>query len=177
MSMGYEDLLEELELLPQWRLRKPPTQQQLETVQAMPVAQADTPVSTASCRLIVSEDAHMVLMLARNQTPEADQLLGNMLNAVNFSIQKDITEGDVSHLSSYENALVVIMGAELAQLVLARSDALNQLREQVHIYQDSLQTVVTYSLDNLLENPQHKSACWQDLCMAQSVIQDLKSKD
>lgn len=177
MSMGYDDLLEELELLPQWRLRKPPAQQQAAVVHVKPETQAETSATAVPCRLIISENASMVLVLAPNQTSEAEQLLGNLLNATGFSIQEDIAEGDISHLGGYQDALVVIMGAELAQLALARSDALNHLREQVHVYQDSLQTVVTYSLDDLLENPQYKSACWQDFCAAQLTIDNLKSKD
>lgn len=197
MSMRDEDLLEELELWPQWQLRRelvaPAMQPHMVAPTSIEPAPADTRIAEPSMatesskevetptnaaltpfRLLVNNNASMLIVCDQVISTAMQTLLNNLLKVMDFSLQQDITDADASKLASYHGAVVLVMGESLGQTVLKQTLGIEQLRHQVHVH-ESKQVIVTYAFADLVDQPAHKARCWQDVCLAQLTIAHLKS--
>ncbi len=175
--MSREDILRELELLPMWQLRNPDVKTEIvEVVQSEAVKQAhftnevEMPES-ASFRLIASEDGQWLFALTQ-QTEAAETLLHNMLTAVAVKVGRDIAEALATTIADFQPKVIVVMGEELAQQLLALSLPLEQLRGGVYALNE-IPVIVTYTPDALLQNPADKVSAWADLCHAKFTIDRL----
>lgn len=188
MSVHDQDLLEELELWPQWHLRREPVAPEMQSgtigLQLKEEAQAEIiatqPSATADAqltqfRLLVNQDASMLIVCDPTLSPTMQALFNNLLKVIDFSIQQDIASADVSHLANYHGAVVLVMGESLGQAALKSTLEIDQLRQQVHAH-ESRKMVVTYAIADLVNHPENKAYCWQDLCLAQLTINHLKSQ-
>lgn len=68
--------------------------------------------------------------------------------------------------------VIVALGRISAQLLLKTSEPLGKLRGKVHHYGKSvIPLVATYHPAYLLRSPQQKSKAWEDLLLAQSIVE------
>ena len=189
--MTREDMLRELELLPAWQLRAPvarefvvkmnlapveETQRELQAdVSEQKVNEISAPV--VNLRMLMSEDAQYLFLLAPLQTSEEETLLQNMLKALHVKTRTDIGLQSISNLSAYSPKIIIAMGEAAAQgLGLATTlDALrgvHDIRGQVHQTAFGL-VAVTFSPAHLILNNADKALAWHDLCLAKLTIEAL----
>jgi uracil-DNA glycosylase len=175
--MSREDLFRELELLPVWQLRNPvvgintPETEAavLPTEAEVSGNQQKSEASTYRFRLIVSEDGQWLFALKQQHSTEAETLFHNMLKAVNVKIGRDVAEAQtVTHVDCVPR-VIVLMGEELAQQLLALSQSLVQLRGQPHTINNT-PVIVTYAPDDLLQQVADKANAWEDLCLAKATV-------
>ncbi len=175
--MNREDVLRELELLPVWQLRAPASIS-APIVAPMPVIeQASVPVETqapqTTLRIIVSDDANYLFLLAALQSSEEEVLLQNMLKALlNTNSAKtriDISSQGILNLNQYAPKIIIVMGEVAAQSLLNANESLENLRGKTHLHHN-LPVVVTYHPSHLLANAADKAKAWADLCLAKRLV-------
>lgn len=194
MSMRDIDLLEELELWPQWHLRRDLTAPVIkhhvnapETVESLsdtpqPVisspktAELSRDVEQTQFRLLVNQDASMLFVCDQALSPTMQTMLDNILKAINFSAQQTMMNSDIKQLDDFQNAVVLVMGMSLGQTILNQKFDMSKLPQKVHA-QENRQIIITYALSDLVSQPEHKARCWQDLCLAKLTTEHLKSQN
>lgn len=177
--MSREDVLRELELLPVWQLRNPIaapatelTQPEQASIQETvgDVQQAEVP--SASVRLMASEDGQWLFVLKPQQSEAAETLLHNMLTAVAVKVGQDLAEAPIATIADYQPKVIVAMGEDVAQQLLALTHPLAQLRGKAHTLNET-PVIVTYAPDALIQNTADKANAWADLCFAKFTIAHL----
>ncbi len=179
--MSREDVLRELELLPVWQLRNPAARAELVTEQTQSEEviiqeaigdeqQADAP--SFSIRLIASDDGQWLFALKPQQTQAAETLLHNMLAAVAVKVGQEMNEAPITAIADFQPKVIVAMGEDVAQQLLALTQSLAQLRGMVHNLKET-PVIVTYEPDDLLKNTPDKANAWADLCLAKITIAHL----
>lgn len=180
--MTREDALRELELLPVWQLRAPVTPTQAKVLQATEltpqqvevpeIATPDNaPVVQQTLRLLESEDASYLFLLAPLQTAEEETLLQNMLKAIQAKTRVDIGSQSMSDLSAYSPKIIIAMG-ELASERIGLGANIHAVRSQMHQTEFGV-AIVTFSPQHLLQNLADKAMAWEDLCLAKAHIKTL----
>jgi len=117
--LSREDVLEELELLPVWRLRNPSVVAKVSAIPAVvegavqiePVQIEQVPAVTVDVepvqeapaieptfRMIVSDDGQWVFVMTPDPAPEVETLLQNMLKAVSVKPKQDVADANRSLL-------------------------------------------------------------------------------
>lgn len=162
MSLTREDVLRELELLPVWQLRAP-------ALEPAPVA-PDAPTLTPpiNLRMILSDDAHYLFLLAPLQSSEEETLLQNMLKAMYAKPRVDISLRGIADLSTHQAKIIIAMGEIAAQAIGLQANS-HAASSQVHQTAFGA-AIVTFSPAHLLQNGADKARAWQDLCLAKSTI-------
>ncbi len=178
--MSRDDILRELELLPVWQLRHPVALEK--TAEAIPTAelieqesdvdQSQAPSQVFTFRLMASEDGQWLFALKSQQNEEAETLLQNMLKAVTVKIGQEMAEAQATIIADYKPKVIVAMGEDVAQQLLALNQPLAQLRGKAHGLKET-SVIVTYAPDALLQNPADKANAWADLCLAKFTIANL----
>lgn len=181
MTMTREDVLRELELLPVWQLRTPVTPTQAKVAQATELTQqveaqeVTAPVSAPevqqTLRLLVSEDASYLFLLAPPQSVEEETLLQNMLKAMQAKTRVDIDSQSMSDLSAYSPKIIIAMG-EMASQSIGLIANIHAVRSQIHQTEFGV-AIVTFSPRHLLQNLADKAMAWEDLCLAKAHIKSL----
>lgn len=187
--MTREDVLHELELLPMWKLRMQAT-----TTEAEPVEKAEIITSAESAQpeleglnhvslnvapmryeITISQDKNWAFIWPASLDLPASQgmLFNNMLHAL--KIEKT-TKLHAESLANIGICIIVAMGETTAQALLVSAEPLEALRGKLHVVDDT-PLVVTYDLDYLLINMADKAKAWEDLCLAQSAMLRLQTKD
>lgn len=97
-------------------------------------------------------------------------LLYAMLKAINVSYD-DVAvitsnEYPMLDLDATNNKLVLVLGRAALSCIDGISESFEHCRGKIH--QTDIDTVVSYGLDELLNNPHKKAAVWQDLLFAKS---------
>ncbi|MFW5432724.1 MAG: hypothetical protein ACKE5M_04350 [Methylophilaceae bacterium] len=182
--MSREDMLQELELLPVWQLRKPSpvTAEEAKSAVDKPVVLqvaasavekiTETPEVSPQFRLLISDDAQWAFVLGAQHSDEAEALLQNMLKAVSVKVSQDIEDANTEQLNKYVPKGIVVMGEAEAQQLLNEKQTLEQLRAKAHQYQN-IPVVATYAPSHLLLHLQDKAKTWDDLCLAKLTIASL----
>lgn len=177
--MSREDILRELELLPVWQLRNPVAAPKIELTQSEQAIihetigdEQEAEVSTVSIRLITSEDGQWLFALKPQQTEAAETLLHNMLAAVAVKVGQDVAETPIISIADFQPKVIVAMGEDVAQQLLALTQPLAQLRGKTHELKET-PVIVTYAPDALLQNTADKAHVWADLCLAKFTIAHL----
>lgn len=181
--LSREDMLQELELLPAWRLRQAapmsvekvkPDISQAEDVVAEEAIKPELtiPKATTLFRLLLSDDTQWAFILPANHSEEAETLLQNMLKAVSVEVSQDVTEASTALLSQHTPKMIVVMGEVEAQQLLNNQQPLTQLRGKAHPY-ESASVIATYPPSYLLQHLQDKAKAWEDLCLAKLTITNL----
>ncbi|MDF1588035.1 MAG: DNA polymerase III subunit psi [Gammaproteobacteria bacterium] len=102
-------------------------------------------------------------------------LLYAMLKAINVSYDDVavITSNDylMLDLDSTNNKIVLVLGSAALSYIDGISETLEQCRGKIH--QVDIDTVVSYGLDQLLNDPNKKAVVWQDLLFAKRHYQQL----
>jgi DNA polymerase len=86
------------------------------------------------------------------------------------------------HISLINPSILVLFGNVSAKLLLTKSQNLSKLRGNWYEYQSktisnskkSIPTITTYRPSDLINNPSHKKAVWEDMLMIQRKRADLK---
>lgn len=202
MSLSQEDLLQELELLPVWRLRDPvpspvveaapqdgvveasPQEASAKEISAVEVKPAlaavenlaeksvEIPQPTHQFRFVASEDAQWGFVLEKQHDDEAEVLLQNMLKAVAVKVMHDVSDATVERLDQQQAKVLVVMGQGEAQALLNSTEALAQLRGKVHQHK-ATPVIATYSPSELLLQLENKAKAWEDLCLAKATLANL----
>ncbi len=73
-------------------------------------------------------------------------------------------------LTALSPRIIIALGACAAQTLLSRTTAISQLRGKIHSWR-GIPLVCTYHPAYLLRNPVQKSATWQDILIACSILQ------
>ncbi|MCH9799402.1 MAG: hypothetical protein K0U18_01150 [Betaproteobacteria bacterium] len=177
--MNREDILRELELLPVWQLRNPVaapatelTQPEQASIQETVGDVQEAEVPSASVRLMASEDGQWLFVLKPQQSEAAETLLLNMLAAVTVKVGQEMAETPISTVADFRPKVIMAMGEDVAQQLLALTQPLAQLRAKVQKLTET-PVVVTYAPDDLLLNPAEKASAWADLCLAKFTIANL----
>ena len=170
MTMTREDMLRELELLPVWQLRAPVVtkNEQVQTPQTVVPATIEK-ASAPQFRMIVSDDAHYLLVLSPTQNAEEETLLQNMLKSICAKTRMDIGSQSIGQVSENPTKVIVAMGETAAQALLNATEMLENLRGKLHQTQP-IPVVVTYHPRHLLINAADKANAWEDLCLAKAHV-------
>ena len=182
-----EDVLRELELLPVWTLRAPlPNQAAVEPIQVMPVEAAtlkivesvvieqaiiETPQTVSSPAVfIISDDKKWAFVLPAELTGQAADLFNNILRALHINkTQTSQTQQLVKDIAGLEVGVIVAMGEEMARLLFASAQTLENLRGKIHTV-NGLPIMATYHPNELLQHALNKAKTWDDLCLAMDVL-------
>jgi len=178
--MSREDILRELELLPVWQLRNPVAAPETELMQSSEQLvnqqttsdEQEAEVTSVKVRLIVSEDGQWLFVLKAQQTEAAETLLHNMLAAVTIKVGQEMAEAQITSIVDFQPKVIVAMGEDVAQQLLALTHPLAQLRGKTHELKET-PVIVTYAPDALLQNTADKAHAWADLCLAKFTIAHL----
>jgi DNA polymerase len=187
--MSREDLLRELELLPVWEVRNPAPEtegvhadqarksevsvQAVESVSTVAHSiESLTESSTWSLRLMTSQSREWLFILGQEQDAEAEQLLKNMLNAVNVKGDHNETVNSEAQIEQHQPKIIVVMGEVEAQQLLNEKQSIEQMRGKPHFI-GKVPVIVTYSPNHLLLNLADKAKAWEDLCLAKFTIANL----
>lgn len=177
--MSREDILRELELLPVWQLRNPLaapetalTQSEEAIIQETTSDEQEAEAPSVSIRLIASEDGQWLFVLNSQQSEAAETLLHNMLAAVTVKVGQELAEAQITSIVDFQPKVIVAMGEDVAQQLLAHTHPLAQLRGKTHELKET-PVIVTYAPDALLQNTADKAHAWADLCLAKFTIANL----
>lgn len=113
----------------------------------------------------------VVMIDNQNYGEQAQRLLHAMLLSVGVK-EHQLAIIDTKQLSQLQTIaaqkkVLIILGSSMAQELLDE----NIVRGSIHQTMDSkISTVVSYALDDLLENPQKKAHAWQDLQLAKQAL-------
>ncbi len=178
--MMHEDILKELELWPEWRLKvalpevvaPDVTIPSVEVIDVMPEVVDHSPILNA----YESEDGRCVMLhAARDFTQEQEQLWVNMCKAMGVKatlIQPHARVKDL--LNGRSPAVLILFGEEVAQTVLQSESNFDDLRGTQHFYKTSLTinvpVIVTYDLNHLLQQLPDKAKAWDDLRSALKLM-------
>lgn len=195
-----EDILRELELLPVWKLHTPlPTTPMVESAQTpqtetivagielaetcVESAETDLPEAAIAnetvanhheihavftATLICSDDQKWAFVLPADLTGQSADLFNNILRAL--QIKPTQTVHTQQPMQDIQHAQVVVaMGEIMAQQLLNSAEPLENLRGKQHLI-ESVQVVVTYHPDALLQHLPNKAKAWDDLCMALNIL-------
>ena len=113
----------------------------------------------------------VVMIDEQNYDEQAQSLLHAMLLSIGIEEQqlavigaKQLTQ--LQNVSAQQKVLIVL-GHDIAKEQLGES----VIRGAIHKTLDSqISTVVSFALDDLLENPQNKADAWQDLQLAKQAL-------
>ena len=184
-----EDVLRELELLPVWKLRAPlPTAPIVELIQAVLTGNVENnreskseefeqaeispiqPVIVNSAVFIASDDKKWLFVLPEELTGQSAELFNNILRALKTKpAQTAHTQQLTQDIEQSGAKVVVAMGEIAAQQLLTSAESIENLRGKLHLV-NSLQVLVTYHPDEILQHLPNKAKTWDDLCMALSVV-------
>lgn len=193
MAMTREDVLRELELLPVWQLRTPlenvvhkvalnhlqkPNQEKAEEIfqepQNLPAEIVQKP--EPSYYYYMAENNACVFICAHDDTPRARMdtglqsiLFDNICIAMQIKAKKIPID-----LAGCTAKVLIAMGEKTAQSLLNNADNIDDLRGKTHVLHN-LPLIVTYSAAEMLEHLPIKAKTWQDLCLAQTLIQSLQT--
>lgn len=175
MSLTRDDVLRELELLPAWKLRVPIETKAIDKVEVVAVEKPSSTLST-QYEISISQDKHWAFIseismpVGRMDASLQSTLLNNILHAL--SIEKP-SKMQTGNLADVQAKIIVAMGESVAQALLNRQDALENLRGKLHV-SGKAQLIATHDLAHLLKYPADKAKVWQDLCLARAHLQSLR---
>jgi len=112
----------------------------------------------------------VVMIDDQNYGEQAQRLLHAMLLSIGIEEQQLVII-DAKQLTQLKNVsaqqkVLIVLGNDMAKEQLGES----VVRGSVHKTLDSqISTVVSFALDDLLENPQNKADAWQDLQLAKQA--------
>jgi len=112
----------------------------------------------------------VVMIDDQNYGEQAQRLLHAMLLSIGIEEQQ-LAIIDAKQLTQLQNIptqrkVLIVLGCDIAKELLGES----VVRGLVHKTLDShISTVVSFALDDLLENPQNKADAWQDLQLAKQA--------
>lgn len=120
----------------------------------------------------------LILIDKETYSEQAQRLLHAMLSSIGLSLQRVaiITHEQLPELQnlSAERKVLLAFGTAAAQLLLDDQLPFDDCRGRTHqILASQLTTVVSFGLEDLLNNPENKVLAWQDLQLANSVHQQL----
>ncbi len=131
--------------------------------------------SSQELTFISSDDGDWLFVLSSNvMTNEEQQLFQNICKAMRIKTKPAETSTNVLMLiDSLHPKLLLVLGEEVAQIMLLSKESIETLRGSKHQPQGAT-LIVTYDLAHLLKNPADKAKAWNDICMSLQVLQDLK---
>lgn len=111
---------------------------------------------------------------------DAGVLLDKMLIAIQLQRGKNVYLTQLSEpdyfkrqIALIQPKLIVAFGEKAAQSLLSSNEPLDTLRGKVHQYQ-GVSLVASYAPSHLLQHTQDKAKAWADLCLARSIVEQLK---
>ena len=113
----------------------------------------------------------VVLIDGQNYSEQAQRLLHAMLFAIGIE-HNQVAIIDSQQLAQLQNVpqqrkVLIVLSERIAKSLLGES----VIRGSVHQTLNSqISTVVSFSLDELLENPENKALAWQDLQLAKQAL-------
>ncbi|NOQ82029.1 MAG: hypothetical protein GQ548_05850 [Methylophaga sp.] len=113
----------------------------------------------------------VVLIDGQNYSEQAQRLLHAMLFAIGIE-QNQVVIIDSEQLTQLQNMprqrkVLIVLSEVIAKSLLGES----VIRGSVHQTLNSqISTVVSFGLDELLENPENKALAWQDLQLAKQAL-------
>lgn len=113
----------------------------------------------------------VVLIDGQNYSEQAQRLLHAMLFAIGIE-QNQVVIIDSEQLTQLQNVprqrkVLIVLSEVIAKSLLGES----VIRGSVHQTLNSqISTVVSFGLDELLENPENKALAWQDLQLAKQAL-------
>ncbi len=155
--------------IPVWELRPASTAQnfELDTHGLEQVLSDQTEIQRQQPWIVVTDE------IEPNSAKQS--LLYAMLKAINLSYDDVavITSTDYSRLvlDSANNKIMLALGHQALNCIKGISESIEHCRGKIH--QVDIDTVVSYGLDELLNNPTKKAAVWQDLVFAKRHYQQL----
>jgi uracil-DNA glycosylase len=191
MSMTREDILRELELLPVWRLKNPPSAHEvkLENIQVgtETVTPVDPPVASAAPVIAKTGTHAPVEQISKVEKPKVEKivkqwafvcsfsisqaqacsiLLNNIIKATHLAAADYVLLKDIQTIAHYQVCDILLFGLEAANAYLNVNEVdLAKLRGQYHVVGD-VRCWVTYHPEQMLQDPLLKRDVWRDICTA-----------
>jgi hypothetical protein len=172
--MNRDDVLRELELLPVWQLRASPkivkadiAEQPLQ--QAIEIAPIiETATEAESLELHISADKKWIFALPKDRM--AIGLQSSLFNNILHALQVEKTNTfELENLADCGAKVIIAMGEATAQQLLNSTESIEQLRGNLHTYQQIV-LIVTYHPKDMLQYLPNKAKTWDDLCLALSIV-------
>jgi len=142
-------------------------------IQTWGLQNTDNQVSTLAHTALEAANQNAELMVINKTfTKQADLLLNNMLRSIGFTknnthITKEtpICNNHIENEINYiKPKLLLALGKDIANCLLNTNSSLNELRGNIHNF-NNIPVVVTYDLADLLLNPKDKSHAFKDLLL------------
>ena len=156
--------------IPVWELRQ-------QTITEL-VTTTDHVISTAEIDEQLLQCDWLILIDKQTYNEQAQRLLQAMLSIIGLSLQTVaiVTHEQLPQLQhlSADQKIILAFGNTVAQLLLNEKITLDAFRGKTHQTLNSkLTTVVSFGLEELLNNPENKVLAWQDLQLAKLTHQQL----
>ncbi len=144
--------------IPVWELRTANTEPTISSVDAEP----DEQLLQCHC---------MVMVESQTTNEQAQRLLHAMLSAIGITAQQIaiVTPEQLAQLHNLpsQNNVLLVLGTALAQSLF--DDGV--IRGQIHqTLRSQLTTVISFSLEDLLNSPENKALVWQDLQLVKANL-------
>jgi|GEM_PF-476637 len=120
-----------------------------------------------------SEDNDFLFIMPLNEISADTAILKrNIWRAMRLNMQDSVSQ-NLNAIEFAKHKVIITMGENIAQHVLATEAPLSELRGQVHQYQNR-PLIITFEATYLMQNAQYKAQAWADLCSSMQVLSDLK---
>jgi len=192
MSLSREQVLKQLGLMPQWRLREDlaqtternadlvqnqTPQEPAPTIVSDPIADMDWATLNQYVTGAGDQNADWVFVGEAAMDQDATSLLDKMLKAIQLERGKNVYLTQLSNTQYFKRQIeliqpkiIFVFGEQAAQALLQSQQPLHDLRGKVHQY-EGVALIVSFPPSHLLQHTQDKALAWADLCMARDLMQ------